>query len=148
MMQSNLEEENQDEDDYTRFIEKSTRPSCNSESFLIHKKRRFLNWERNPEIMQQELDYWKTLANKSHEKYNQLQEDIVINDDKFQISRKILSDALKTSLDYNKQLKSNIDDLLSICHSELNILNPKRKRSISMKDIVQELDDRQVNKVK
>lgn len=95
--------------------------------------------------MQQELDYWKTLATKSHERYNQLEEDVLNNDDKFQTSRKILSNALKSSMDYNKQLKYSSKELLSICHSELNTMNPKRKRGVSIKDIVQELDDRQVN---
>eukprot|EP00428_Durinskia_dybowskii_P087095 CAMPEP_0170449072 /NCGR_PEP_ID=MMETSP0117_2-20130122/51051_1 /TAXON_ID=400756 /ORGANISM="Durinskia baltica, Strain CSIRO CS-38" /LENGTH=841 /DNA_ID=CAMNT_0010710293 /DNA_START=62 /DNA_END=2590 /DNA_ORIENTATION=- len=124
------------------LIQRSMRPHCAAESSLMKKKRRLVNWINNPETVDKEMQYWQNNLSKAQDglaTFESLREEWLTS---FQSARRFLSDALRTSTEQNKRMKSDGLRLLSLCEAECGN-SQRKKRSIQAKDLVDELLKRQ-----
>ena len=108
------------------LINCSTRPSCNPNTYLSNKKKRFENWLQVPDTMHQELMYWKEKAKASEISYRNYIEAKECWLNSFDSSRKLLCDKLDNLCRINKKMRMETKTLTSI------VLQHASRNSISM----------------
>lgn len=118
------------------------RPHCAAESTLLKKKRRLLNWINNPEQAEKEADFWRSNVTKSRDAFAQFESDREAWLEGFEEARRMLSGALKGSIDANKHLREEGVVLHTLCEQECGY-SLRKKRNFHTKDIVDEVVERQ-----
>ena len=96
------------------LINCSTRPSCNPNTYLSNKKKRFENWLQVPDTMHQELTHWKERAKASETSYRSYIEAKESWLHSFDSSRKLLCDKLDNISKINKKMRMESKLLTSI----------------------------------
>jgi len=123
-------------------VGRSMRPHCAVESTLLKKKRRLLSWINNPEQADKEVDFWRGNVAKSREVFAQFESDREAWLEGFEEARRMLSGALKGSIDANKRLREEGVVLHTLCEQECGY-SLRKKRNFHTKDIVDEVVERQ-----
>lgn len=137
--------ESDSEDDVDSFVRKTMHPSCPAESTLFKKRRRYITWNSKPAIMVADLLKSKAVALKSREEFNMLERDEERWAECFEISRHKLNSSLTSCQDKNNRLRSEAKHLYELVLQECGPgLSVRKRRASQMRDILEELDDRQM----
>eukprot|EP01038_Epipyxis_sp_PR26KG_P014455 gene14455-19401_t len=122
-------------------VQRSMRPSCNADSFILKKRSRLNHWMNHPEDCVKEIAYWEGLVKSSKLDYETLLLEQNVWNNSFQLTRKTLNSDLKSCVDYNLMLKNQSKMLLTMNEQECG-KNIRKRKAMSMKEISDELDSR------
>jgi hypothetical protein len=126
-------------------VRKSMHPSCPAESTLYKKRRRFITWNSKPAIMVSDLLKCKAVATKSREEFASLERDEERWAECFEIARHKLNSSLATCREKNNRLRAESKHLYELVVQECGPgLSVRKRRASQMRDILEELDDRQM----
>ena len=142
-MQSVVESDSEDDGD--SFVRKTVHPSCPAESTIWKKRRRFIAWNSKPAIMASDLLKSKAVAMKSREEFASLERDEERWAECFEISRHKLNTSLTTCQERNNRLRLESKHLYEMVLHECGPgLSVRKRRASQMREILEELDDRQM----
>ena len=126
-------------------MRKSMHPSCPAESTLYKKRRRFITWNSKPASMISDLMKCKAVATKSREEFASLERDEERWAECFEIARHKLNSSLATCREKNNRLRAESKHLYELVVQECGPgLSVRKRRASQMRDILEELDDRQM----
>ena len=137
--------ESDSEDDGDNFVRKTVHPSCPPESTLWKKRRRYIAWNSKPATMAADLLKSKAVAMKSREEFASLERDEERWAECFEISRHKLSTSLASCQEKNSRLRIEAKHLYELVLQECGPgLSVRKRRASQMREILEELDDRQM----
>ncbi|KAJ1434690.1 hypothetical protein B484DRAFT_393865, partial [Ochromonadaceae sp. CCMP2298] len=134
-------EEGNLEEQMDSLIPRSMRPPCAFEATLAKKRRRLANWIRKPEVVQSEIDFWRENARKCRENSAAQEAEQEEWLGAFQVGRRVLSSLQRTCIEHNRRLKTEGGMLSALCEAECG--HKRRKRSVGVRDMLDELKARQ-----
>ena len=126
-------------------MRKTVHPSCPAESTIWKKRRRYIAWNSKPAIMASDLLKSKAVAMKSREEFASLERDEERWAECFEISRHKLNTSLTTCQERNNRLRLEAKHLYEMVLHECGPgLSVRKRRASQMREILEELDDRQL----
>jgi hypothetical protein len=137
--------ESDSEDEADSFVRKSMHPACPAESTLYKKRRRYITWNSKPATMVSDLLKCKAVAAKSREEFSSLERDEERWAECFEIARHKLNSSLANCQEKNNRLRLEAKHLYELVVLECGpALSVRKRRASQMRDILEELDDRQM----
>ena len=136
--------ESDSEDDGDSFVRKSMHPPCPAESTVYKKRRRYITWNSKPAIMASDLQKCKAVAAKSREEFSSLERDEERWAECFEMARHRLNASLASCQEKNNRLRLEAKHLYELVVLECGPgLSSRKRRASQMRDILEELHDRQ-----
>lgn len=131
------------EDDLENAVQRTTKPTCNTESTAIKKRKRLQLWESTPENVVADLRNAKENVEKAHKEYKELdfeEEKWLLN---FESARLKLCTAINMCKEENLRLKQDsklmYDEFLRSFNKSISA--SRTRRNLQMKDIYEEFEE-------